>query len=745
MKTLTLPVEGMTCASCVLRVEKTLKNVEGVQEANVNLATEKVTLTYDPDKTEFLTLVAAVDDAGYKLVIPETRIPHPISDTTTQGEEHSSFQNASYRKLRSDFIFSVALTLPIMFISMVSMTDWFMSRSPFSMDDINKLLLIATTFVIVLSGKRFFAIAWKLATHFTSDMNTLVAVGTGTAYFYSALVVLFPTLFPHHARSDVYFDTAAVIITLILMGRLLEAKAKRRTSDAIKKLLELQPKTARVIRDGHEQDIQIEDVVHDDIVIVRPGEKIPVDGIIVKGATSIDESMVTGESIPIEKTVGQKVIGGTINANGSIEFRATAVGKETVIAQIVQFVEEAQGSKAKIQTLADNIAAVFVPAVMGIAIAAFLCWYFIGGLPFTESMIHFIAVLIIACPCALGLATPTAIMVGTGAGAARGILIKNAESLEHAHKIQTIVLDKTGTVTSGKPSVTDIISVNGNVDNEILHYAASLEKRSEHPLGNAIVKYALDKSIQLSDLESFQSYAGLGATGVINGKAIAVGNPAMMKEWSVKIAMAIVSAEQLSKQGKTPIFVAIDGMLAGVIAVADTIKPSSKEAVKKLHNLGLDIVMITGDNRRTAEAIAHEAGIERVIAEVMPQEKALRVRELQAGGKIVAMVGDGINDAPALAQANVGIAMASGTDVAMAAADITLMHNDLSSVAEAIQLSRNTINAIKQNLFWAFIYNIIGIPIAALGLLNPMYAAAAMAFSSVSVVMNSLRLRSRKI
>ncbi len=737
-QTLTLPIEGMTCASCVLRVEKTLKKVEGVQEANVNLATEKVTLTFDPTKVEFPNLARAVDEAGYKLLVPAEKPSEGRAETRGEPSE-------GYLKLKYEFIFSAILTLPIMIVSMIMMTDWFMSRSPLSMEDINKLLLIGTTLVMVVSGKRFFTIAWKLAKHFTSDMNTLVAVGTGTAYLYSTLVVLFPHWFPFDLRMDVYFDTAAVIVTLILMGRLLEAKAKTRTSDAIKKLLGLQPKMARVIRNEREQDILIEEVVHDDIVIVRPGERIPVDGIITNGFTSLDESMVTGESIPVEKTVGQKVIGGTINKNGSIEFRATAVGKETVIAQIVKLVEEAQGSKANIQTLADKTAAVFVPTVMGIAVVTFLAWYVIGGLPFTASMINFIAVLIIACPCALGLATPTAIMVGTGLGATRGILIKNAESLERAHQIQTVVLDKTGTVTEGKPSVTDVIRLNEYDEIEMLRQSASLEKRSEHSLGQAIVEYAAGRAIPLSEVESFQSHTGLGATAVVNGNAIAVGNPTMMKEWSINIDSAGSAAERLSKEGKTPIFVAINGMLAGIIAVADTIKPSSLDAVKKLRAMGLDVVMITGDNRRTAEAIANHAGIDRVIAEVMPQDKAAHVLALQKEGNVVAMVGDGINDAPALAQADVGIAMGSGTDVAIEAADITLMKNDLLSVPQAILLSHRTIRTIKQNLFWAFIYNIIGIPIAAVGLLNPMYAAAAMAFSSVSVVLNSLRLRRTRL
>ncbi|HEY5615924.1 MAG TPA: heavy metal translocating P-type ATPase, partial [Bacteroidota bacterium] len=729
--TQTLPVEGMTCASCVLRVEKALKNVDGVQEANVNLATEKVTLKYDPASVQLSSLTQAVDEAGYKLLAPEDRTP-------SEGSEPSE----GYLKLKREFLFSAALTLPIMLVSMVMMTEWFMEWSPVSMPDVNKLLLIGTTVVMVVSGKRFFAIAWKLAKHFTADMNTLVAVGTGTAYMYSAVVVLFPDwLAIQDAANHMYFDTAAVIVTLILMGRVLEAKAKHRTSDAIKKLLGLQPKTARVIRNGQEQDLPVNDVVRDDIVIVRPGEKIAVDGIITKGYTSIDESLVTGESIPVEKSAGQKVIGGTINRNGSIEFRATAVGKETVIAQIVKLVEDAQGSKAPIQALADKIASVFVPVVMGIAAITFLAWYVIGGLDFSGAMINFIAVLIIACPCALGLATPTAIMVGTGLGATKGILIKNAESLERAHKVQTIVLDKTGTITEGKPRVTDVMPLNGVLERTMIQRAAALEIKSEHPLGMAIVERARSLSLALPNIESFQSFPGLGVTAVVEGDAVAIGNAAMMKEYSVHSPEGDSTAAKLSEQGKTPVFIAFNGSMAGVIGIADTLKPTSKEAVAQLKKMNLEVVMITGDNKRTAEAIAREAGVDRVIAEVMPNEKAARVKALQQEGKIVAMVGDGVNDAPALAQADVGIAMASGTDVAMETADITLMRNDLLGVVQAIYLSHSTIRTIKQNLFWAFIYNVIGIPVAALGFLNPIYAAAAMAFSSVSVVLNSLRLR----
>ncbi|GAB6282518.1 MAG: heavy metal translocating P-type ATPase [Ignavibacterium sp.] len=740
----TLPVEGMTCASCVARIEKKLSKVDGIQSATANLAAENVNIIFDRTKVDLNQIAKVIDDTGYKLILPEQS--KQLTFDYTEEIQSDSHQQEYYRKLKSEFIFSVILTIPIMLISMLSMTEWFHSTIPISIEAINRILFLLTTLVMFISGKRFFVISYKLIKHFSVDMNTLVAVGTGTAYIYSTIAVLFPELLSiQNIHEHIYFDTSATIITLILLGRVLEARAKSSTSSAIKKLIGLQPKMARVRKNGEFKDIPIKEVQIDDVIIVRPGEKIPVDGVIINGSTLIDESMVTGESIPIDKNVDDKVIGGTINKNGSIEIKATAIGKNTIVSQIIKLVEQAQASKAPIQSLVDKVASVFVPTVIGIALITFLIWYFIIGIPFTNAMINFIAVLIIACPCALGLATPTAIMVGSGVGASNGILIKNAESLEKAHKINTIVFDKTGTITTGNPSVQNIITFNDYDEKNLLQIAASIELKSEHPLGKAIVDYAIENEISFLEIENFQSITGKGITASINSNHIAIGSYLFVEEFTGELNGYSKYINELTESAKTPILIAINNKLCGIIGIADTIKSNVKESIQKLKEINIDIYLLTGDNKKTAEAIAKEAGIENVIAEVFPDKKAEIIKNLQSKGKIVAMVGDGINDAPALAQADVGIAIGTGNDIAIEASDITIVKGDISKVYSSILISRKTISTIKQNLFWAFIYNTIGIPIAALGLLSPIFAAAAMAFSSVSVVSNSLRLRRVKI
>ncbi|HLF13493.1 MAG TPA: heavy metal translocating P-type ATPase, partial [Bacteroidota bacterium] len=611
-RTVTLTVGGMTCAGCVLRVEKAVKKVNGVGDASVNLATEKITLTYDPSTTDLGTIASAVGSAGYTLSQPTA-----VTGRAAGVMEAEAPQETAFRRLKKDFILSAVLTAPVMAISMAAMTDWFARAVPLTPSDVNTVLFLLATGVMAGPGRHFFALAWKRAKHFAADMNTLVAVGTGTAYVFSALVTLFPRLLSaaHHA-GHVYFDTAATIVTLILLGRMLEARAKSRTTDAIKKLAGLRPKTARVVREGIERDLPAADVRNGDIVIVRPGERLPVDGIVERGSSSVDESMITGESMPVDKKAGERVTGGTINLSGSIEFRATAVGSETVIANIIRLVEEAQGSKAPIQALADRIAAVFVPVVMGIAVLTFAAWATIGGLPVTAAMVNFIAVLIIACPCALGLATPTAIMVGTGLGAAKGILIKNAESLERAHRIRTVVLDKTGTLTTGKPTVAQVVALGGYDERAVLRYAASVESRSEHPLGKAVVETASLRNIGHGPVESFTSMTGLGVRAVVGGDAVAVGSPGIMKEFAIDIAPAAGAVYRMAAAGETPVFVAVNGELAGVIAVGDSIKPGAKQVVDRLRGMGIGVVMITGDNAATAGAIAAQAGIMRVIAGV---------------------------------------------------------------------------------------------------------------------------------
>jgi P-type Cu+ transporter len=739
MKKNTLPVQGMTCASCVTRVEKSLRSIDGVLDAAVNLATEQATVTYIASQTTLTELKHAVDRAGYTLVIENV--------DEAPGDRSSSFHDTAYRKLRREFIIALLLTIPITIVSMFGMNEWVPGVSSFIVTLLphtimNQALFILTLPVLFWSGRRFFVGFYKTLKHFSADMNTLVAVGTSAAFIYSTVATFWPEILGSNELTfHVYFDTTAVIITLILFGRLLEARAKKRTSETIRTLIGLRARTARVLRNGKEFDIPIENVAIDDSILVRPGEKIPVDGEVIEGYSSVDESMISGESIPVEKTIGATVIGATMNQTGSFTFKAKKIGKDTMLAHIIKLVEEAQGSKAPIQRLADTIASVFVPTVIALAIVTFAGWLIFGQQPsMVPALVNFVAVLIIACPCALGLATPTAIMVGTGNGAEHGVLIKGGESLEIAHRITTVVLDKTGTITQGTPDVTDIFPFEQYTADELLQLAASVEQRSEHPLGNAIVRYARSRNIILSEPESFISLTGKGVTAVVGGRSIAIGNSVLMNSWTVKTDQNNIF-ERISSEGKTALSIAIDSRLAGFIAVADIIKPSSPDAIRELQKLGCEVIMLTGDHHRTANSIAAQTGVDGVYAEILPDAKAATIKALQSQGKIVAMVGDGINDAPALAQADVGIALGTGTDVAMETADITIMKGDLHGVVSAIMLSKRTMSIIKQNLFWAFFYNLIGLPLAAFGLLNPMIAAAAMAFSSVSVVSNSLRLR----
>jgi Cu+-exporting ATPase len=739
------PVSGMTCASCVARVEQALSSVPGVISANVNLASEKATVEY-VEGTDVADMRHAVEEAGYGLGSEAAT----LEDVTTAAQRE-------IRALRNRVIFAAVLAAVIMVLSLL---PGFPGK-PY-------LLWALATPVQFWTGWRFYRGAWGALRHRTADMNTLIAVGTSAAYLYSVVAVLFPRLFTTAGiEPALYFDTAAVIIALILLGRFLEARARGQTSEAIKKLIGLKPKTATIIRDGKELQVSVDDVQVGDLILVRPGERVPVDGVVRQGYSTIDESMITGESIPVDKNVGDTVIGGTINKMGSFQFEATRVGKDTTLAQIIRLVEEAQGSKAPIQRLADVIASYFVPAVIGIAVLTFIIWFFLGPQPtLTYALLNFVAVLIIACPCALGLATPTAIIVGTGKGAESGVLIRSGEALERAHKIKSVLLDKTGTLTRGEPMVTDIISSPSFTEAEVLRLAASVEHDSEHPLAQAIVKAAMEKNLELSRASHFKAMPGHGVEAKVDGKSLLMGNLALIKDRRISLDGLAKEAERLWSEGKTVLFFSVDSKAAGVIALADTLKPDAKEAVEALHKLGVEVVMITGDNTRTAEAIAREAGIERVLAEVLPENKAAEVERLQDEGKMVAMVGDGINDAPALAQADVGIAIGTGTDVAMETGDITLISGDLGGIVTAISLSKRTMSTIRQNLFWAFAYNVALIPVAAgvlylffgrtgvpsglhfifgnYGFLNPMLAALAMAASSVTVVSNSLRLRAFK-
>ncbi len=738
---ITAPVSGMTCASCVARVEKSISKIDGIKNVVVNLASEKATFEIDESYTSLTQVKKAVEDAGYKIDFSS------LSNTKdkTTANKNNEIVDEYYKDLKKDFLIALIFTIPIFLISMGMMWKNFHSVINLSEDIINKILFLLTLPVIFISGSRFFKIFINNFKHRTADMNSLVAIGSGSAFIYSTIITLFPELIFNSAiNSHTYFETAAVIITLILMGRLLESKAKSKTNLAINKLIELTPQTVLIKRENVEKVISIDELSLGDTVVVKPGGQIPADGKVIKGSSSVDESMITGESKPVEKSIDSKVIGGTINKNGSFEFEVTSTGDKSILGQIIRMVEEAQGSKAPIQKLADKIAAVFVPVIIGIAIITFLGWLFLSSVGFSNALLNFVAVLIIACPCALGLATPTAIIVGTGKGAREGILVRNAESLELAHKIDTIIFDKTGTITSGNLKVTAIHS-NSMDKKDLLSLVVSLEQNSEHPIANAIVKYGKEESIKSENSSDFESLTGSGVKGQVKGKELIIGNKSLMDEYSIGTKIFESVLNQNSEVGKTSIFVSIDKELKGLIILEDEIKNNSADVISRLKEMKLKTVLLTGDNNQVAKNISEKIGFDEYKAEVLPDDKLKVISDFQNDGKIVAMVGDGINDAPALVQSNVGIAMGNGTDIAIESGDIILMSGDLSGVTKAIRLSKLTLATIKQNLFWAFIYNIFGVPLAALGFLNPMIAAIAMSFSSVSVVTNSLRLKMKKI
>jgi P-type Cu+ transporter len=745
-KEVTIPIAGMTCASCSKAVERTLSKLDGVESVNVNLATEKASVKYNPEKVRLSEIKQAINKAGYQAL--EIKNKNTVDEDKLRKEKE-------IRTLWTKFLVSAVFSIPLLYIAMAPMITWLNLPLPGWLQPMQypltyALVEILLVIPVIIAGNRFYTVGYKALWRRSPNMDSLIAMGTTAAVLYS-LYSAYRIYTGHFINvEDLYFETAGVIITLILLGKSLEAVSKGRTSEAIKKLMGLAPKTATVVQGDKEIEIPIEEVEVGDIILVKPGEKIPVDGEVVEGLTAIDESMLTGESMPVEKKIGDKVFCASINKNGSIKFKATKIGGDTALAQIIKLVEDAQGSKAPIAQMADIVSGYFVPVVFVIALVSAIIWL-LAGQNSVFALKVFISVLVIACPCALGLATPTAIMVGTGKGAEYGVLIKGGEALETTHKINTIVFDKTGTLTEGRPEVTDIVTTPLIDEKYLLQLAASAEKGSEHPLGEAIVRGAEKQGLEIKKLDSFNAIPGHGIEVSMEGKQMLLGNRKLMLDRAISLELLEEQSDKLASEGKTPMYIAIDNSLAGIIAVADVVKESSARAIEKLHKMGIEVAMITGDNRRTAEAIAKQVGIDRVLAEVLPQDKANEVKKLQAEGKKVAMVGDGINDAPALAQADIGIAIGSGTDVAMESADIVLMRSDLMDVTTAIQLSKSTIRNIKQNLFWAFAYNIAGIPIAA-GLLfafggpmlNPVLAAAAMSMSSVSVLSNALRLKGFK-
>ena len=742
---LRMAVKGLHCASCVTQVESALTRTPGVVSAAMNVATSEVDIEYQPGQTTLADLNTAVKDSGYDLV--------PAVAASESGvDQHADEQAQEYRGLMRKFWFAAIISIPVMFFSYPDFIPGLREWMPMGSDNrriVWGLLGLLTLPVLVWSGSQFYTGMWAALKHRTANMHTLIASGITAAFVYSAVAVLFPQWFPTEALAEAFWDVSTVVVALVVLGMALEVKAKGKTSEAIKKLIGLQAKTARVVREGKELDIPVEEVIVGDKVVVRPGDKVPVDGVIVKGSSSLDESMITGESMPAEKGAGDEVIGATLNKTGSFTFEATRVGKDTALANIIRMVQDAQGSKAPIQRVVDQVAAYFVPAVMILGLLAFIAWYNVGPEPrIVFSIIVLVTTLIIACPCALGLATPTSLTVGIGKGAENGILIRSGDALQTAKRLNAIVLDKTGTITKGEPALTDVISLGQIPENELLALTAALEKGSEHPLGEAIVRGAESKNLALPTAMDFAAIPGHGVYGRVDGHELLLGNAKLLHDRDIDSADLTADWERLAADGKTPMYIAIDGHAAGLIAVADTVKDDSVIAIKGLKAMGLEVVMITGDNERTAQAIARRVGIERVLADVLPQEKAHQIKRLQLEGKVVAMVGDGINDAPALAQADVGMAIGTGTDVAIEASDITLIKGSLTGVVTAMEISRATMRNVYQNLFGAFIYNVLGVPVA-MGvlypftglLLSPLIAAAAMAFSSVTVVTNANRLR----